>query len=66
SKTHLARNYPLILAGGGEFGLKHGRYHKFDENKKCLSDLFVTMLNSLGVETKRFADSTGNVNEALL
>jgi hypothetical protein len=65
SKTHLARNYPLILAGGGAFGLKHGRYHKFDENKKCLADLFVTVLNALGVETRRFADSTGNVNDAL-
>ena len=33
SSTHLARNYPLILAGGRSFGLKHGAYHQFDEKK---------------------------------
>ncbi|QDU92286.1 hypothetical protein Pla8534_00310 [Lignipirellula cremea] len=63
SNTHNARNYPLILAGGGDFGLKHGHYRKFDENKCRLSDLFVTMLNTLGVETRRFADSTSEISE---
>lgn len=66
SSTHLARNYPLILAGGRSFGFKHGAYHQFDENKYRLADLYVTMLNALGVENQRFADSTTNLNSALL
>jgi hypothetical protein len=63
SSTHLARNYPLILAGGGELGIQHGRFHKFDEERRRLSDLYVTMLNTLGVETRRFADSTTTLSE---
>ena len=63
SKTHLARNYPLILAGGSEFGLSHGQYRQFDENEVRLADMFVTMMNVVGVETERFGDSTGNLNE---
>jgi len=58
-----ARNYPLLLAGGKNMGLKHGRYLQFDENKRVLSDLFVSMLNALGMPTETFADSTGNVDE---
>jgi hypothetical protein len=65
STTHLARNYPLILAGGREMGVKHGGYHVLDENKRRMSDLFVTMLNALGVETKQFGESTTNLNELL-
>ena len=66
STTHTARNYPLILAGGREFGLKHGQFHKLDEEKVRLSDLFVTMLNALGAKADRFADSTGSLDSALL
>lgn len=66
SSTHLARNYPLVLAGGKSFGLKHGAYHQFDETKFRLADLYVTMLNALGVEQKRFGDSTTNLNSVLL
>jgi hypothetical protein len=66
SSTHLARNYPLILAGGREMGIKHGNYHVIDENKRRMSDLFVTMLNALGVETQRFGESTTNLNELLM
>ena len=63
STTHLARNYPLILAGGGKLGVQHGHFRKFDENKKRLSDLFVSMMNTVGVKTEKFSDSTGNLNE---
>jgi len=66
SSTHLARNYPLILAGGRAFGLQHGAYHQFDETKFRLADLYVTMLQALGVEKERFGDSTTNLNSVLL
>ena len=62
SETHLAKNYPLILAGASAMGLRHGQYRVFDEQKFRMSDLFVTMLNRLGVETDRFADSTTDLD----
>jgi hypothetical protein len=63
STYHNARNYPLILAGGKNMGLKHGRYMKFDENKENLSNLFVSMLNALDVPSESFADSKGNIDQ---
>ena len=65
STNHDAVNYPLILASGKQLGLKHGQYIKFDEKKKRMSDLFVTMLNTLGINTKKFSDSHGNCDEIL-
>ena len=59
SSTHNARNYPLVLAGGENLGLKHGEYTVFDEKHEPMSNLFVSMLNTLGVPTKKFSDSTG-------
>jgi hypothetical protein len=63
SVTHLARNYPLILAGGGKLGISHGQFRKFDENKTRLSNMFVSMMNAVGVSTEKFGDNTGDLNE---
>jgi hypothetical protein len=63
STYHNARNYPLILAGGRNMGLKHGRYLKFEEDKTYLSDLFVSMLAALKIPTEKFADSRGRIDE---
>ncbi len=65
SVTHDNNNYPLILAGGSEFGLKHGRYLKFSDQVP-MSNLFVTMLNSAGVPCASFADSTGELTELMV
>lgn len=58
SRTHQNRNYPLLLAGGGKLGLKHNHYLKFAETTP-MSNLFVSMLQALGVESDRFVDSKG-------
>ena len=62
SQTHNNNNYPLVLAGGGQFGLKHGSYRKFADTVP-LSNLFVTMLQRLGVNHPTFADSTGELSD---
>ncbi len=62
SNTHDNRNYPLVLAGGRQLGLQHNSYLKFNEDVP-LSNLFVTMLNRVGVETNAFVDSTGEISE---
>ena len=60
SRTHLNRNYPLLLAGGSQLGLTHNQYLRFDE-KTPMSNLFVSMLQAVGMEVDRFADSTGTL-----
>lgn len=58
SKTHQNNNYPLLLAGGGALGLKHNHYLRFGQETP-MANLFVSMLQALGLEADRFADSTG-------
>jgi hypothetical protein len=62
STTHNARNYPLVLAGGKNLGLKHGRFIKQKEERP-LGDLFVTMLHRLDIPVKSFADNTSEFTE---
>jgi hypothetical protein len=61
SRTHKSTNYPIILSGGSNMGFKHGQFRKYDEAKVPLSNLFQTILQKLGVETNKFADSTGTL-----
>jgi len=61
STTHNARNYPLVLAGGSKLGVEHGTYTVFDESHIPMSNLFVSMLNAVGVETESFSDSMGKL-----
>lgn len=56
SKTHVNRNFPLLLAGGERH--QHGSYLKFSE-KVPMSNLFVSILQEMGLEEERFVDSTG-------
>jgi hypothetical protein len=64
STTHNNRDYPLVLAGGGELGLHHGQYLRFDE-KIPMSNLLLTMLHCVGAQQDVFADSTGDLTEIL-
>lgn len=66
SSTHNARNYPLVLAGGSNLGAQHGSYTVFDEKHTPMSNLFVSMLNAVGVETAHFSDSTGRLPSVLV
>lgn len=62
SQTHRNANYPLMLAGGEQLGLRHGQLLKFDE-KTPFANVFVTVLNQLGIQTESFADSTSQVDQ---
>jgi hypothetical protein len=64
SNTHNNTNYPLVLAGGDKLGFKHGHFHKFSKDVP-LSNLFVTMMNRLGLPSESFVDSTGEMNEVV-
>jgi hypothetical protein len=57
ANTHTNTNLPILLAGGG---FKHGRHMVFDREKNTpLSNLFVSMLQNMTIETNRFGSSTG-------
>ena len=57
ANVHNCTNLPILLAGGG---FKHGQHHVFDStHNKPLCNLFVTMLQQMGVEAEAFASSSG-------
>ncbi len=53
--AHTNVNLPIVLAGGG---FKHGEHHQYASGTP-LANLYVSMLERFGVETRRFALSTG-------
>lgn len=62
STTHTNLNYPLVLAGGKNIGLKHGEHRRF-ETTIPLSNLYLTLLHRMGIEQEKFADSKGEMTE---
>ena len=60
STTHNSHNLPTLLAGGANMGLKHGIYWREGESR--MSNMYLSILRSLGVEEESFADSTGTPN----
>lgn len=59
ASSHNNSNMPILLAGGG---FKHGRHLAFDaENNYPLPNLFVSMLQQMGLEVDGFASSTGTM-----
>lgn len=65
ASSHSSRNLPIVIAGGG---LRSGSHHRFERNGRDgrpLSDLFVTILQRLGIEQDAFSTSTSNLNHLL-
>ena len=61
ANAHTNSNLPLILAGGG---FKHGEHRAYPASgagRVPLSNLYLTLLQRFGVETPRFALSTGTL-----
>jgi BMFP domain-containing protein YqiC len=59
ANTHVTTNMPTIFAGGG---FKHGQHIAFDmQHNYPLPNLFVSMLQRMGLETERFASAAGTM-----
>lgn len=59
ANSHSNVNLPVLLAGGG---FKHGQHLAFDQdNNYPLSNLYVSMLQRLGLETDKFSTGTGTM-----
>lgn len=59
SGGHDNRNLPILFAGGG---FRHGQHLAFDQGQNIpLANLYVSMLQRLGLEIESFASSTGTL-----
>jgi hypothetical protein len=59
ASSHDNRNMPVLLAGGG---FRHGQHLAFDrQNNYPLPNLYVSLLQRIGLEQSRFATSTGTM-----
>lgn len=59
ANAHSTTNLPLLFAGGG---FKHGQHLMFDTQQNYpLPNLFVSMLQRMGIEETKFASSTGTM-----
>ena len=57
---HDHHNLPLLLAGGGAGSLKAGRHIRYP-HETPVTNLYLTLLDKLGVPTEAMGDSTGKV-----
>lgn len=61
ANIHDNSNLPILLAGGG---FKHGQHIAFRrDNNLPLSNLYVTMMQRMGIDAGVFGSSTGGVSE---
>ena len=59
ANKHVCTNLPTLFAGGG---FKHGQHLAFDTvHNYPLPNLFVSMLQRMGIEADKFASSTGTM-----
>jgi hypothetical protein len=60
---HSPKDLPLITAGGRGLGLKQGQHLVFDQNNHPpLSNLLLTYIQKMGIESDKFCDATGTLN----
>lgn len=60
ASNHSNSNMPVLLSGGG---FRHGQHLAFDQrNNYPLPNLYVSLLQKLGLETDSFATSTGTMS----
>lgn len=57
--SHSVKNLPVLIAGGG---FRHGQHLHFDpQNPPPLCNLYVSMLQRLGIDVDRFSTGTGTL-----
>jgi hypothetical protein len=63
STTHYPKNLPTLIAGGSNMGLRHGTFWRKGDTR--MSNVFLSVLRSMGIEAPSFSDSTGVVGESI-
>lgn len=57
---HLYKNLPVLLVGGEATGIRGGRHVAYPENTP-MANLYLTLLDKLGIHLDSFGDSTGRL-----
>ena len=60
--VHSQHDLPIILAGGAAGRIAGGRYVVYPGDLTPLTNLYLTMLDKVGVPTEKLGDSTGKLN----
>ena len=60
--SHSQRDLPILLAGGAAGRVAGGRHVAFPGDATPLTNLYLTMLDKVGVPTEKLGDSTGRLN----
>jgi hypothetical protein len=62
SNTHFHDDLPIAVIGGQAAGVKGGCYLRSPKGTP-VSNLYVTVLQRMGVDAEKFGDSTGTISE---
>jgi hypothetical protein len=60
--VHSQHDLPIVIAGGAAGRVAGGRYIVFPGDTTPLTNLYLTMLDKVGVPTERLGDSTGKLS----
>jgi hypothetical protein len=60
--VHSQHNLPIIVAGGAAGRIAGGRHIVYAGDTTPLTNLYLTMLDKVGVPTEKLGDSTGKLN----
>jgi hypothetical protein len=60
SNRHLLQNLPVLLAGGAGGRIKGGNHLRYPKGTP-LTNLYLTMLDKMGLPVEKFGDSTGKL-----
>lgn len=60
--SHSQHDLPIIVAGGAAGRVAGGRCLKFPGDETPLTNLYLTMLDKVGIPTEKLGDSTGRLN----
>jgi hypothetical protein len=60
--VHSQHNLPIIIAGGAAGRIAGGRHIVYPGDATPLTNLYLTMLDKVGVPTEKLGDSTGKLN----
>jgi hypothetical protein len=62
ASRHANSNLPTLVAGGG---FQHGQHISIDRNAKdapLLGDLYISLMQQIGMETNQFSNANRNLN----
>ena len=58
---HMHKDLPVMLVAGGVAGIRGGRHIRYPQDTP-MTNLYLTLLEKIGVELDKFGDSTGKLD----